>query len=131
LFTLPSLSPPAILAFSFNMRLLGVLLLLSALATADDQKPLKEKAAGWFDKAKSYMPSAAPPSPIDAGASQVARSFVEKITFQNWRRKMLPTGDPAQGPEEWMVMFSGNSSCYGRCEHADKAFNVSDRSTRG
>jgi len=96
------------------------------MAIADDQKPLKDKAAAWFDKAKSYIPSAAPPSPIDAGASTVAGLVVEKITKANWRRKMLPvTGDPSGGPQEWMVYFSGNTSCDGRCEQADKAFNVS------
>jgi hypothetical protein len=107
------------------MRLPPVLLLLPAIAIADDQKPLKEKAAAWFDKAKSFIPSAAPPSPIDAGASAVAGLVVEKITKANWRRKMLPvTGDPSGGPQEWMIYFSGNTSCDGRCGQADKAFNV-------
>jgi hypothetical protein len=95
------------------------------MAVADDQRPLKDKAAAWFDKAKSYIPSAAPPSPIDAGASTVAGLTVERITKANWRRKMLPvTGDPSGGPQEWIVYFSGNTSCDGRCEQADKAFNV-------
>jgi hypothetical protein len=107
------------------MRLPPLLLLLPAIAIADDQKPLKDKAAAWFDKAKSFMPSAALPSPVDAGASTVAGLVVEKITKANWRRKMLPiAGDPSRGPQEWMVYFSGNTSCDGRCEQADKAFNV-------
>jgi hypothetical protein len=110
------------------MRLSPILLLLPALAAAQDQKPLKDKAAGWFDKAKSYIPSAALPSPIDAGVSKVAGLAVEKITGKNWRRKMLPaTGDPSKGPQEWMILFSGNTSCYGRCQQADQAFNVSFR----
>lgn len=120
-FRLVSRSPLA----SNNMRLSPVLLLLPAMAIAEDQKPLKEKAAAWLDKAKSYIPSAAPPSPIDAGASKVAGLVLEKITNDNWRRKMLPvTGDPSAGPQEWMVMFSGNTSCNGRCQEADRAYNV-------
>jgi hypothetical protein len=110
------------------MRLLAVLLLLPAVAIADDQVPLKEKAAAWFEKAKSYIPSAAPPSPIDAGASKVAGLVVEKITKNNWRTKLLPVADDgSKVPQEWMVMFSGNTSCYGRCDQADQAFNVRSR----
>lgn len=112
---------------SITMQLLPFLLLLPALAVADTQKPLMEKAAGWFGKAKSYIPSAVvPPSPIDAGVSKVAELVVENITSQNWKEKLLPVdGDPSNGPKQWMVMFSGNKSCYGRCEQADKAFNAS------
>ncbi len=107
------------------MRLLPILLLLPAMAVADEQKPLKEKAAAWFNKAKSYMPSVTLPSPIDAGATDVAGVVVEKITKDNWRSKMLPATDSLdKEPREWLVMFSGNTSCYGRCEQPDKAFNV-------
>jgi hypothetical protein len=113
------------------MRLSPILLLLPALAIAENQKPLKDKAAGWFEKAKSYIPSAALPSPIDAGASKVAGLVVEKITTKNWRRKLLPvTSDPSKGPEEWMILFSGNKSCYGRCQGVDQAFNASCPSVR-
>lgn len=108
------------------MRLLPILSLLPALAIAVDQKPLVEKAAAWLEKAKSYIPLVAPPSPIDAGASKAAGLVVERITNDNWREKMLPvTGDPSKGPQEWMVMFSGNTSCNGRCIQADQAFNES------
>lgn len=108
------------------MRFLPFLLLLPAITIADDQTPLKAKAAAWFGKAKSYISSAAPPAPIDAGASTAAGLVVEQLTKNNWRRKLLPeTGDPSRGPQEWMVMFSGNTSCYGRCEQSDRAFNQS------
>lgn len=111
------------------MRLSFILLLLPASTLAQNQKPLKEKAAEWFDMAKSYISAAAPPSPIDAGAAKVAGFVVEEITNTNWRTKMLPTaGDPNRGPQEWMIMFSGNSSCYGRCEQPDQVFNVRARS---
>ncbi|KKY22172.1 putative pth2 family peptidyl-trna hydrolase [Phaeomoniella chlamydospora] len=54
------------------MRFTTLLLAIPALAVAaQDQVPLKDKAAGWFNKAKAYVPAAAP-NPIDAGASQVA-----------------------------------------------------------
>lgn len=100
-------------------------MLLPALAIADDQKPLQEKLSTWFDMAKSYISSATLSSPIDAGASKVAGLVVEQITNENWKREMLPpAGDPSKGPQEWMVLFSGNTTCHGRCVRVDQAFNV-------
>lgn len=108
------------------MRLSPFLLLLPAMAVADGQNPLKEKAAAWINKAKSYIPSVTPPAPIDAGETAVAGVMVETITKNNWRRKMLSTTDsPNNRPREWLVIFTGNTSCYGRCEQPDKAFNES------
>ena len=105
------------------MRLSCVLLSLFALlAAAERQNPLSEKAAGWLDKVKSYIPSGTA-SPVDAGASVVAEKQVERINNHNWERKLAPSPD---GPIEWMILISGgNSSCYGRCEPVDAAWNVS------
>jgi len=101
------------------MRLATLLLL--PLLVAADQQPLKEKAAGWFDKAKAYMESDVP-SPVNAGASKVAELVVEKINIRNWQRKLAPKLD---GQEDWMVFLSGgNKSCFGQCEEVDKAWNV-------
>lgn len=99
--------------------------LLPALITANDQIPLKEKAAGWLDKAKAYVSSATPdlPNPINAGAAKVAELKVEKINLRNYQRKLGPKLD---GEEEWMIyMTGGNKSCFGRCDRADLAWNVS------
>src|ERR1700761_28512 len=105
------------------MHLSSILLLLPILVTAD-QQPLKDKAAGWFDKAKSYVSGAADalPDPIDAGASVVAGSVVEKINIRNWQRKLSPKPD---GEEEWMVYLTGgNKTCYGKCGPMNALWNV-------
>jgi len=81
-----------------------------------------EKAAGWLDKAKGYIPS---PSnrPVDAAAAVVTERKVERINIRNWQRKLSPKPDIE---EEWMVYITGgNKSCYGRCAHADATWNVS------
>ena len=100
--------------------------LLAALAFADDaQAPLKEKAAGWFDKAKSYIPSGTPsiPNPINTGAAYVADKKVQKISIQNYKRLLTPSFD---GGEEWLIYVTGgNKSCFGRCGKANLAWNVS------
>ncbi|EHY55249.1 hypothetical protein HRR83_009050 [Exophiala dermatitidis] len=97
--------------------------LLLPLLVAADQVPLKEKAAGWFDKAKSYIPSGTPPDPIDAGAAVVADRVVEKINIRNWQRKLAPKPDTE---EEWMIyMTGGNKTCFGRCGNVDQKWNES------
>jgi len=108
------------------MRIAPVLLALPALAVAD-QIPLFEKAAGWFqqatESAKAYIPSVVPAGPIDAGASVVAASKVEKFNINNYKRKLAPS---PEGPEEWMIFVTGkNESCWGGCETANLAWNES------
>ena len=107
----------------FAMRLSAALLLLPAFVLADEQKPLKEKAAAWFDKAKAYIPTA-PAVPIaDAGASAVASKKLERININNWERKLAPS---PSGPQEWMILVSGkNDSCWGGCDGVNQAWNVS------
>jgi len=99
-------------------------LFLLPLLVAADQVPLKDKAAGWFDKAKAYIPSAVPvPHPIDAGAAKVADQTVERLTIRNWERKLSPKLDTE---EEWMVYVTGgNKSCFGRCGPVDLTWNES------
>ncbi|KIX99576.1 uncharacterized protein Z520_05152 [Fonsecaea multimorphosa CBS 102226] len=105
-------------------------LLLLPLLVAADQVPLKEKAAGWFDKAKSYIPSAAPsvsvpvpPNPVEAGAATVAGYKVEKINIRNWQRKLAPKPDTE---EEWMIYLTGgNKTCFGKCGPVDAVWNES------
>ena len=96
-------------------------LLLLPLLVAADQIPLQDKVAGWFDKAKSYIPTALP-NPIDVGAAEVAGRVVERVNVRNWQRKLLPKPDTE---EEWMVFLTGgNKSCFGRCGHVYEKWNV-------
>ena len=105
------------------MRLAPILFLLPAFAAAEDQRPLLDIARGWLEQAKAYVPIAVPPvSPIDAGASVVAASKVEKITLHNYKRKLSPS---PHGPTEWMIMItSKNESCFGGCDPANLKWNV-------
>ncbi|KIW68296.1 hypothetical protein PV04_04252 [Phialophora macrospora] len=110
------------------------LLPLPLLVAADTQVPLKDKAAGWFDKAKSYVSNAIPsaavpvatpeiPHPLDAAAAELAGNVVEKITIRNWQHKLAPKLD---AEEEWMIFLTGgNKSCYGRCGLVNTAWNES------
>jgi len=69
--------------------------------------------------------SAAPelPNPIDAGASKVAGSVVEKINIRNWQRKMAPKAD---SDEEWLLLLTGgNKTCYGKCGPVNTVWNES------
>ncbi|OAP64697.1 hypothetical protein AYL99_00669 [Fonsecaea erecta] len=107
-------------------------LLLLPLLVAADQVPLKEKAAGWLDKAKSYIPNGGaapsievpvPENPIEAGAATIAEHKVEKINVRNWQRKLSPKPDTE---EEWMIYLTGgNKTCFGRCAHVDAMWNES------
>ncbi|EXJ91526.1 hypothetical protein A1O3_00074 [Capronia epimyces CBS 606.96] len=93
-------------------------LVLLPLLVAADQQALKDKAAGWLEKAKAYIPSGPPPSlnlnPIDVGAAKVEPKVVERINIRNWERKLSPKPDTE---EEWLVLFTGgNKTCFGRCD---------------
>lgn len=110
----------------------SILLLLPALAAAQNQVPLMDQVKGWFGKAQSYVQSAVPPAitnPVDTAASKVADASVVPVTLENWRNVLSPTTS-AKGnePEEWVVYVTGaNKSCYGMCAQADKAWNVRNR----
>ena len=106
------------------MRLTTSLLALLPLTIAaqEQQNPLQS----WLDKAKSYLPNAAT-APVASAAGKAAASNVATITTDNWKSTLTPsTTDPADGPEPWMVFFTGgNKSCYGRCLGVEKAWNES------
>lgn len=104
-----------------------VSLFFPLLTVAQDQKPLREKAQGWFDKAKSYIPTAAATVPADAGAAKVADKVVTKLDAANWQSILTSaSSNPHDGPEEWMIFVTGgNKSCYGQCTQVEKAWNVS------
>lgn len=102
------------------------LLALPAIVAAQQQKPLQDTVQGWFNKAKSYIPSSVS-SPIDAGAARVAAEKVTPLTRDNWVSTLTPSDSSAfsDGPEEWMVFISGgNKTCYGRCEGVEQAWKV-------
>jgi len=102
-----------------------VLISLLSSLVACDQAPLKEKASGWLDKAKSYLPSGAPSKATDTGSAPVVEKKVEKINIRNWQRKLAPKLD---GEEEWIIYLTGgNKSCYGRCGPVDVVWNVWSR----
>lgn len=100
-------------------------LFLGVVLADEAQVPLKDKAQGWFDKAKSYIPSVSPsiPNPIDAGAAAVAAKKVQKVNVRNAQRLLAPK---PEGEEEWIIFATGgNKTCFGRCGRADLAWNVS------
>ena len=100
---------------------LSTLLLLPLLAAADTQEWL-DKASGLFEKAKSFAPHQAFPDIIDAGAAQVSAKEVQKISMQNWQRKLSPK---PKGPEEWLIFVTGgNKTCHGNCQNIEAQWNV-------
>lgn len=98
----------------------STLLLLPLLAAADTQEWL-DRASGWFDKAKSFAPQQAFPDILDAGAAQVSAQEVQKISVQNWERKL---SQKDAGPEGWLIFVTGNKSCHGNCQHIETEWNV-------
>ncbi|KAL8992617.1 MAG: hypothetical protein Q9169_006963 [Polycauliona sp. 2 TL-2023] len=100
--------------------------LLPLLTAAQQQKPLSESLQSWFEKAKSYIPSQAQAThPL---TSTAASTTVTTITSSNWQSVLSPSSSasPLDGPEEWMVLFSGgNKSCYGRCARVETAWQES------
>lgn len=102
----------------------SALLLLPLLASADLTQEWMERASGWFDKAKSFAPQQVFPDILDAGAAQVSAKEVQKISMQNWERKLSPKPD---GPEEWLIFVTGNKSCHGNCQNIEAQWNVSNR----
>ncbi|KAK5088214.1 hypothetical protein LTR05_002431 [Lithohypha guttulata] len=103
--------------------LLATLLCSTALGQ-NAQVPLKDIAQGWFDKAKSYIPSTdSIPDPIEAGAAAIAGQQVQKVNIRNFERLLAPK---SEGPEEWLIYTTGgNKTCFGRCGNADLAWNES------
>jgi hypothetical protein len=103
------------------MRFTSLITLLPALALAQEQVPLADRVQGWFNKAKNLVPTAVPADPIQKMAEKVSEQRVATLTMQNWQSILTP----AQDPQDWYIFVTGgNKTCFGRCETADKAFNV-------
>jgi len=104
------------------MRLTPFLALLPAIAAASEQIPLGDSVKGWFDKAKTFVSSAASPAPVERIAEVIADSRVNQLNRSNWQSVLAPTSKP----QDWMIFITGsNKTCFGRCERAEKAFNES------
>jgi len=79
---------------------------------------------GWFNKAKNYLPTATPVVPVEKVVEQkVQEKPVTSVNLTNWQATLEPSG----AAQEWLVFVTGgNKTCFGRCDRANKAFNVSE-----
>ena len=106
------------------MRFIQLLPLLPALAAAQEQVPLGDRVQGWFNKAKSYLPTATPVIPaVEKLVEQkkIQEKTVTQFNLSNWQSLLEPSSEP----QDWMVYITGgNKTCFGRCGEADKSFNV-------
>lgn len=107
------------------MRLTTLVALLPALAAAQNQVPLGEQFKGWFEKAKSFIPSAPAADPVSKVTQKLTDKVAEKavtpVTLENWQTLL----SPSTKSQEWLVFATGgNKSCLGRCAQPEKAFNV-------
>ncbi|KAK2768502.1 hypothetical protein FQN54_000357 [Arachnomyces sp. PD_36] len=123
------------------MRVSTLLMLLPAIAAAQEQVPLMDQVQGqvqgWLEKAKAFLPSqpAAPVAEQQAGEEApaaastpdnkaVAEKPVVPLTLANWESTLSASEE--EGPQEWLVFITGgNKTCFGRCGVAEKAFNES------
>lgn len=109
------------------MRFIPLLALLPALAVADEQVPLADRVQGWFNKAKSYLPTATPVIPVAEKVAEVPKKVIQEKTVTpfnatNWQSLLEPAADA----QDWLVFITGgNKTCFGRCGKAEEAFNVS------
>ena len=109
-------------------------LALPALAVAEQQIPLLDRVKGFFNQATasvaSVIPSApsVPSAPVEAAAAKAAEAVQYPLTLENWKEVL--TVDPtvsAPATQEWLIFVTGgNSTCYGFCGPAEKAWNVCD-----
>ncbi|OJJ44063.1 hypothetical protein ASPZODRAFT_101993 [Penicilliopsis zonata CBS 506.65] len=107
------------------MRITPFLALLPALAAAQEQVPLADRVQGWFNKAKSYIPTPTPEvaAPVEKVVEKVVvEKTVTPFTNGNWQSLLTPSSEP----QDWLVFITGgNKTCFGRCGRAEKAFNNS------
>ena len=110
-----------------------VLLALPALTIAEQQIPILDRVKGYFNKATAAVSSAipaVPTAPIDdatvKAASKAAAAIQYPITLENWKEVL--TVDPTASPpttQDWLIFATGgNSTCFGLCGNATKAWNV-------
>ena len=106
------------------MHFTSLVALLPALALAQEQVPLADRVQGWFNQVKSYVPTAVPVDPIVKLSEKVTEKAVTPLTLNNWESVLAPGLEA----EDWLIFVTGgNKTCFGRCDRAEKAFNVSNR----
>ncbi|KAL2862893.1 uncharacterized protein BJX67DRAFT_289079 [Aspergillus lucknowensis] len=109
------------------MRFIPLLAVLPALAVAQEQVPLADRVQGWFNMAKSYLPTATPVVPVAEKVVEPAKQVIQEKTItpfnsSNWESLL----EPAQSPQDWLLFITGgNKTCFGRCGRAEKSFNES------
>jgi len=112
----------------------SILLALPAIAVAEEQIPILDKVKGFFSKATAAVSSAipaVPSAPINAAtekaASKAAAAIQHPITLENWKEVL--TVDPTASPpttQDWLIFITGgNTTCFGLCGNATKAWNAS------
>lgn len=117
------------------MRFSSTLVLaLPAIAVAEQQIPLLDRIKGYVAQLTASVSSAvpaAPSNPINAATNKAAAKAAEAIqhplTLENWKEVL--TVDPTASPpttQDWLIHITGgNTTCFGLCGNATKAWNVS------
>lgn len=114
------------------MRVSSTLVLLPALAAAQNQFPFAEQLQGLIDKAKSFLPAAPPvavppePAAVPPPAIPKRNIKVTSVKQDNWQTLLAPvSADAPAEAREWLIYITGgNKTCFGRCGRVDKAWNV-------
>lgn len=80
-----------------------------------------DKFNDWANNMKAQV-MATLPNALDAGAAAVAAQVVQPINMRNWKVYLWPQENQ---PEEWLLYITGgNKTCFGRCDHVDRMWNV-------
>ncbi|DAA74474.1 TPA_exp: Uncharacterized protein A8136_3441 [Trichophyton benhamiae CBS 112371] len=105
---------------------LSTLILLPALAAAQEQVPFAERLQGWFNQAKELLPTPKVPqavapvtTPAPPKAAVVKPKTVSQFNPDNWRDILTPQSKP----QEWLIFVTGgNKTCFGQCGQANRAW---------
>jgi len=109
----------------------ALLLALSASTLAEEQALLLNKLKGIWNQAaavvSSAVPAAASTAPLKAASAKAAEHIQHELTLNNWKETL--TVDPTASvptAQDWLVFITGgNTTCYGLCGNASKAWNNS------
>ena len=110
---------------------------LLAGAHAAEQKPQQHPLGAVFEKISETVSPYLPPAvfdffanfaPVEHAAARVAAQNVVPLNLQNWHAVLASGASTSKmEPEVWWVYVTGgNKTCFGMCDKADKAWNVSD-----